>query len=40
MCGYPPFDGENDYDLSDEIVNVEVEFDEEDWGHVGYVKMK
>ena len=36
VCGYPPFDGDNDYDVCDEILNEEVEFDEEDWTHVRY----
>ena len=35
VCGYPPFGGDNDYDLCNEIVSQDVEFDEEDWTHVG-----
>eukprot|EP01083_Nonionella_stella_P184125 667318_1 len=37
VCGYPPFDAENDYLLSDEIMHEEVAFDAEDWSHVGCV---
>ena len=35
VCGYPPFDGETDYDVSDSITNDRLEFDHEDWNHVG-----
>eukprot|EP00485_Elphidium_margaritaceum_P017010 CAMPEP_0202730048 /NCGR_PEP_ID=MMETSP1385-20130828/186445_1 /ASSEMBLY_ACC=CAM_ASM_000861 /TAXON_ID=933848 /ORGANISM="Elphidium margaritaceum" /LENGTH=936 /DNA_ID=CAMNT_0049396321 /DNA_START=47 /DNA_END=2857 /DNA_ORIENTATION=+ len=35
VCGYPPFDADDDYELSDVIISDEVEFDDEDWTHVG-----
>lgn len=34
MCGYPPFDGENDYEVADCITNDLLEFEPEDWNHV------
>jgi len=34
VCGYPPFDGESDYEVSDSITNDRLEFEEEDWNHV------
>jgi len=34
LCGYPPFWGETEAEISEAILNDEVHFDEEDWDHV------
>eukprot|EP01083_Nonionella_stella_P005007 14602_1 len=34
LCGYPPFWGETEHDISRSILKEEVEFEEEDWCHV------
>jgi len=35
LCsGYPPFDGESDYEVSDAITNDRLEFEEEDWSYI------
>jgi len=34
VCGYPPFDGDNDYEVSDAITNESVDFESDDWAHV------
>eukprot|EP00484_Ammonia_sp_Unknown_P023559 CAMPEP_0197025608 /NCGR_PEP_ID=MMETSP1384-20130603/5873_1 /TAXON_ID=29189 /ORGANISM="Ammonia sp." /LENGTH=622 /DNA_ID=CAMNT_0042454151 /DNA_START=11 /DNA_END=1879 /DNA_ORIENTATION=- len=34
VCGYPPFDGDTDFDVSDSITNDKLEFEPEDWNHV------
>lgn len=34
LCGYPPFESENEVDLKNEILSSEIKFDPEDWGKV------
>lgn len=34
LCGYPPFDDEDEEGMDDAIVEGIYEFDEDDWGHV------
>lgn len=34
LCGYPPFESENEVDLKNEILGNEIKFDPEDWGKV------
>eukprot|EP01083_Nonionella_stella_P245161 852488_1 len=34
LCGYPPFWGETEHDITKSIVQEEVQFEEEDWSHV------
>lgn len=36
VCGYLPFDGDDDYSLCEDIISENIEFDEEDWTHVGH----
>ncbi len=31
LCGYPPFDGENDAKILCNIMNIKFDFPEEDW---------
>jgi len=34
LCGYPPFGGENDVAIQQNILHNEVEFEQEDWEHI------
>ena len=34
LCGYPPFWGENESELSYSILNADIEFNDDDWGHI------
>ena len=34
QCGYPPFYGDSDKEIEQQIVKNEVEFEEEDWEHI------
>ncbi len=34
LCGYPPFDGDNNKEIFRSIMRAEVEFDPEDWATV------
>jgi len=34
LCGYPPFYGETDYEISQSILKEDVDFEDEDWEHV------
>lgn len=34
LCGYPPFDGDDDYELSQNILKGRVEFDGEEWEEI------
>lgn len=34
LCGYPPFDGENNKDIFRAILNHKLEFDEKDWAPI------
>eukprot|EP00485_Elphidium_margaritaceum_P023516 CAMPEP_0202712256 /NCGR_PEP_ID=MMETSP1385-20130828/36143_1 /ASSEMBLY_ACC=CAM_ASM_000861 /TAXON_ID=933848 /ORGANISM="Elphidium margaritaceum" /LENGTH=668 /DNA_ID=CAMNT_0049372227 /DNA_START=35 /DNA_END=2041 /DNA_ORIENTATION=- len=34
LCGYPPFDGDTEYEVSDSITTDSVDFEPEDWNHV------
>jgi len=34
LCGYPPFYGDNDKEVTSSILNEELEFDDDDWEHV------
>merc|ERR1712176_1099809 len=34
LCGYPPFCGESDEEVTSAILNDEIVFEEEDWDHV------
>lgn len=34
LCGYPPFESDNEPDLKKEIFEGGIKFDSEDWGNV------
>lgn len=34
LCGYPPFDGETQEEIFENILNGEVDFSEEEWNEV------
>lgn len=34
LCGYPPFESDNEVDLKTEILNTGIKFDENDWGNI------
>ena len=34
LCGYPPFESDNEVDLRSEILNIGVKFDSADWENV------
>jgi serine/threonine protein kinase len=34
LCGYPPFESDNEVDLRNEILNIGVKFDSADWENV------
>ena len=34
LCGYPPFWGETESEISHSILKDDVEYDDDDWGHV------
>eukprot|EP01084_Bolivina_argentea_P125194 221844_1 len=40
VCGYPPFNGETDYDVSDSITHDRLQFELEDWNHVSESAQK
>lgn len=34
LCGYPPFESQNEVDLKKEIMSSGVKFDADDWGNI------
>jgi len=40
LCGYPPFFGDDDTEVTQSILNDEVVFEEDDWGHVSHDARK
>ena len=34
LCGYPPFNGEDDDDIIEAVKQADLEFDPEDWGSI------
>ena len=34
LCGYPPFESDNEIDLKSEILNNGIKFEEDDWKHI------
>eukprot|EP01084_Bolivina_argentea_P288344 494874_1 len=36
LCGYPPFYGDDENEVTKSILNDELDFDDEDWDHVSF----
>jgi len=34
LCGYPPFESDNEVDLKSEILSNGIKFDDEDWKNI------
>ena len=34
LCGYPPFNGDDDDEIIEAVKQADLEFDEEDWAHI------
>jgi len=34
LCGYPPFNGENDNEILEAVKDGKVQFEEDDWEHI------